>query len=169
MPGFEWHIGELVHVRGARWTVHETTAWPDCSLLQLIPTGIGRSRSLLTPYDRPQRITGARGIRLVRPRRWLHDLRRAALTLAPYGGAIAAAGASANLLPHQIEPLLAILRHGATRLLIADGVGLGKTVHQRTASVLRRDARSREAVRSRSEEHTSELQSHVNLVCRLLL
>src|SRR5690242_21173384 len=25
------------------------------------------------------------------------------------------------------------------------------------------------AVRSRSEEHTSELQSHVNLVCRLLL
>src|SRR5690242_21071863 len=26
-----------------------------------------------------------------------------------------------------------------------------------------------EAVRSRSEEHTSELQSHVNLVCRLLL
>src|SRR6266480_24460 len=29
--------------------------------------------------------------------------------------------------------------------------------------------RSRESGRSRSEEHTSELQSHVNLVCRLLL
>src|SRR4051794_41110603 len=143
MPGFEWHIGDLVHVRGARWTVHETTAWPDCSLLQLIPTGIGRSRSLLTPYDRPQRITGARGIRLVRPRRWLHDLRRAALTLAPYGGAIAAAGASANLLPHQIEPLLAILRHGATRLLIADGVGLGKTV-QAGLILLELSVRSRE-------------------------
>src|SRR5690242_20784260 len=27
----------------------------------------------------------------------------------------------------------------------------------------------RSAARSRSEEHTSELQSHVNLVCRLLL
>src|SRR5438477_7456982 len=26
-----------------------------------------------------------------------------------------------------------------------------------------------EALRARSEEHTSELQSHVNLVCRLLL
>ena len=50
------------------------------------------------------------------------------MTLAPYGGAIAAAGAAAKLLPHQIEPLLAILRHGATRLLIADAVGLGKTV-----------------------------------------
>ena len=35
---------------------------------------------------------------------------------------------AANLLPHQIEPLLAVLRHGATRLLIADAVGLGKTI-----------------------------------------
>src|SRR5690242_20867324 len=31
------------------------------------------------------------------------------------------------------------------------------------------DARRRHAVGRRSEEHTSELQSHVNLVCRLLL
>src|SRR5207237_2842797 len=29
--------------------------------------------------------------------------------------------------------------------------------------------RSRPAVQKRSEEHTSELQSHLNLVCRLLL
>ena len=128
MPGLEWHIGDHVQVRGARWTVHETTAWPDCSLLRLTPAGIGRSRSLLTPYDRPQRLNSSRGIRIVRPRRWLHDLRRAGTTLVPYGGAIAAAGASAKLLPHQIEPLLAILRHAATRLLIADAVGLGKTV-----------------------------------------
>src|SRR6266480_6377179 len=33
----------------------------------------------------------------------------------------------------------------------------------------RQPAGSRSAGRSRSEEHTSELQSHVNLVCRLLL
>src|SRR5438477_3534604 len=32
-----------------------------------------------------------------------------------------------------------------------------------------RAGRRRAAGRSRSEEHTSELQSHVNLVCRLLL
>src|SRR5438477_9542948 len=33
----------------------------------------------------------------------------------------------------------------------------------------RRRGRNRRAIRVRSEEHTSELQSHVNLVCRLLL
>src|SRR5690242_21468925 len=31
------------------------------------------------------------------------------------------------------------------------------------------DQRIRDALQNRSEEHTSELQSHVNLVCRLLL
>src|SRR5690242_21597196 len=36
-------------------------------------------------------------------------------------------------------------------------------------SAVRRAARARPGLRSRSEEHTSELQSHVNLVCRLLL
>src|SRR5690242_21015199 len=37
------------------------------------------------------------------------------------------------------------------------------------ASILKRLACSSREARSRSEEHTSELQSHVNLVCRLLL
>src|SRR5260370_6564521 len=32
-----------------------------------------------------------------------------------------------------------------------------------------RRSRAREGTSSRSEEHTSELQSHLNLVCRLLL
>src|SRR6266480_1935204 len=36
-------------------------------------------------------------------------------------------------------------------------------------SMRARDARNDDAMGERSEEHTSELQSHVNLVCRLLL
>ncbi len=129
MPGFEWQIGDHVFVRGARWTIHETVVWPDCSLLRLgTSVGTTRTRALLTPFDRPQRLDRSRGIRVVHPRRWLHELRRSGTALAPYGGAVAAVRASAKLLPHQIEPLLAVLRHGATRLLIADAVGLGKTV-----------------------------------------
>src|SRR5260370_50624 len=62
-----------------------------------------------------------------------------------------------------------------------DGVLLhdrGSGLHPRTRAVLRRPDRDRRAGRRpdrralawlRSEEHTSELQSHLNLVCRLLL
>ena len=40
----------------------------------------------------------------------------------------AAARADLDLLPHQLEPALAVVRHGARRLLLADAVGLGKTI-----------------------------------------
>src|SRR5690242_21444976 len=39
----------------------------------------------------------------------------------------------------------------------------------RSSPVVRQGSRVARAERQRSEEHTSELQSHVNLVCRLLL
>src|SRR5260370_30021384 len=39
----------------------------------------------------------------------------------------------------------------------------------RAAAVVRHAAGSARTDRARSEEHTSELQSHLNLVCRLLL
>src|SRR5438477_4272693 len=45
----------------------------------------------------------------------------------------------------------------------------GKTRQQPLAGLRRRDASRAAGQQLRSEEHTSELQSHVNLVCRLLL
>ena len=33
-----------------------------------------------------------------------------------------------HLLAHQLEPMLAVIRHGVARLLVADAVGLGKTI-----------------------------------------
>src|SRR5260370_12081965 len=41
--------------------------------------------------------------------------------------------------------------------------------HHRGRRGARRSVGGRNAGRARSEEHTSELQSHLNLVCRLLL
>ena len=45
----------------------------------------------------------------------------------PYGG-LRFCPPGIRLLPYQLEPALAVFRHGATRLLIADDVGVGKTV-----------------------------------------
>src|SRR5260370_22871980 len=54
-------------------------------------------------------------------------------------------GGPGNGLQHMVVRLPVLVRHGA---------GLGKAL---------------QPGRARSEEHTSELQSHLNLVCRLLL
>ena len=40
----------------------------------------------------------------------------------------APARAGLDLLPHQLEPAIEVVRHGASRLLLADAVGLGKTI-----------------------------------------
>src|SRR5436190_4375668 len=50
---------------------------------------------------------------------------------------------------------------------VADGP-LGEDLDRRRLVLLRRDDRQADG-RDRSEEHTSELQSHSDLVCRLLL
>ncbi|HEY6211456.1 MAG TPA: helicase-related protein, partial [Vicinamibacterales bacterium] len=47
---------------------------------------------------------------------------------APPGGLRAATRARIDLLPYQLEPCLAILRGRASRVLLADEVGLGKTI-----------------------------------------
>ena len=123
-----WQIGETIVARGERWTIRETAAWPECVLLRLAGAATVRTRSILVPFDRPRRAPRRQRIRVVRPRRALHELRALDLSLRPRGGADAAASTTIRLLPHQIEPLLAVLRYGSTRVLLADAVGLGKTI-----------------------------------------
>jgi hypothetical protein len=55
-------------------------------------------------------------------------LRSAILGQREPGSLCAAARAQIDLHPHQLEPVLAVIRHGARRLLLADAVGLGKTI-----------------------------------------
>src|SRR5260370_9831257 len=57
-------------------------------------------------------------------------------------------------------PSAAVGGHGTDR---AHGQAVVAAQHQRQLAVVQRLAHGR------SEEHTSELQSHLNLVCRLLL
>lgn len=128
--GAQWREGERVRLRGGAWIIATVTPHADCVSLRVSGTGAnaGTFRTVLTPFDRPRRLARPDCARLVHPRRWLHALRRAACSAHPLGAVADAPAGGLNLLPYQLEPTLAFLRHGATRVLVADAVGLGKTV-----------------------------------------
>ena len=134
-----WRPGDRILVRGGRWTVVERTPFHDCEALRLAPDDPASSaertllspaaeRTLLTPFDRPAPLRPPRSVAIRRPRRWLHAMRRAGARAHPVGGLTAAASGSIDLLPYQLEPALAMLRMGIARVMIADAVGLGKTI-----------------------------------------
>jgi superfamily II DNA or RNA helicase len=126
-----WRTGERIEVRGDAWTIVELMPFADCEVLRLAGVGranAGAARTIIVPFDRPVRQEWRASIQIVRPRRWLRVLHRIALDAHPFGGLSAAAPCAIDLLPYQIEPALAMLRRGVTRVMIADAVGLGKTI-----------------------------------------
>ena len=96
-----------------------------------------------------------RPVRLARPaapprpvllstRRWWQKVAALLADSFPFGG-LRCCPPTIRLLPYQLEPALAIFRHGATRLLVADDVGVGKTVE---AGLIIREVAGRAARRA---------------------
>ncbi|MCA1562988.1 MAG: DEAD/DEAH box helicase [Acidobacteria bacterium] len=130
-PSDAWQVGDNVIVRAESWTVLGVTAFSDCTALRLEGAGTSnarRVRTLLLPFDRPVRGRPRGLLRVVRGARWLHELRRLSLRAHAFGALRTAASSRIRLLPYQLEPALAVCRHGVSRVLIADDVGLGKTI-----------------------------------------
>lgn len=126
-----WRVGERVSLRGDAWTITGCTPFGDCDALRVYGVSgnnAGTTRTVLVPFDRPRRLPVATSIRVLRLRGWTRLLCRTASRSHPFGGLAAAAETKIQLLPYQLEPALAVLRHGAARVMIADAVGLGKTV-----------------------------------------
>ena len=92
------------------------------------PSNAGTTRTLLVPFDRIKPADFAQTPRVVGRLRWVRNVLGRATGSRPFGAFAAAAGARIDLLPFQLEPALAMRRHASTRLLIADDVGLGKTI-----------------------------------------
>jgi superfamily II DNA or RNA helicase len=123
--------GDLVRVRRCRWRVLEVRDYGACQIVRLrgiAPSCAGLERRLLLPFDivEPAAVTSAP--RFVRRVRWRRAWRALVAADTPPGSLTAAASAQIDLLPHQLEPALAIVRGLATRVLLADEVGLGKTI-----------------------------------------
>jgi superfamily II DNA or RNA helicase len=119
----------LVASRGELWTVESTRPYDGCEAVALSsrsPT-THRRLTLLRPFDRVVPVARGRP-RLVGGRAWARRVLSAIARAAPFGSVEAAVTAHIDVRPFQLEPALAVLRFGHTRVLIADEVGLGKTI-----------------------------------------
>jgi superfamily II DNA or RNA helicase len=121
----------MVRCREQRWRIADVRAHSACKVLSLAGAGAwnaGRTLQVVTPYDRVEPAVRPKRIRFVGTRRWRRRCRALLASQGPADRLQAAATAHIDLLPHQLEPVLAVVRGQAYRLLIADEVGLGKTI-----------------------------------------
>jgi len=128
-PHTDLAIGDTVEVRGAVWRVTDVRRFETCARIDLAASEGGHETScaLLYPFDRPRR-AGPAQPRVASARSLAQVLVQAAWTAHPFGVLRAAAAAQIDLHPYQLEPALAVVRGMATRVLLADEVGLGKTI-----------------------------------------
>ena len=139
-------VGDHVRVRHERWVITDIREHEDCSALTLSglgPANLGHQQQILTPFDLVEPVISHRSFRIVRPTRWRRACRELIADDGPAGILRTARTARMDLMPHQLEPALAIVHGRGTRILIADDVGLGKTVQ---AALIVAELRARGAV-----------------------
>jgi superfamily II DNA or RNA helicase len=124
--------GDIVRIRAERWVVQQQAALGDLSTLDVrgVDTTNGGQRArFLLPFEPIERMTGRSSPEIVRPGEWRRVVSGtlAAATSSP-DALRAAARADFEVMPYQLEPALAVTNGLGCRLLIADDVGLGKTV-----------------------------------------
>lgn len=123
--------GDLVLVRRTRWRIVQIRAHDGCQVVTLCGLAtphLGLERRILVPFDRIEPINRPARPRVVGAVRWRRACRALIASDDPPGSLRAARSARIDILPHQLEPAMAILRGLGTRILLADEVGLGKTI-----------------------------------------
>lgn len=125
--------GDRIRVRGERWRVMHVTTFEGCSVAELggaESSNAGHVAGVLLPFEPVDRISAISDRpRVVRAAAWRRVARAILSEATPSWRSLAAAArARFVLFPYQLEPALAIVRGRACRVLLADEVGLGKTI-----------------------------------------
>jgi superfamily II DNA or RNA helicase len=121
--------GDVVAARAERWQVAGLRSGDDCEAVRLRGTATGAvDRTLLHPFDTITRIDTASRVRPASRRRCRRLWLAARASVRAAHVPLCAAQVGIDLLPYQLEPAIAILQGLASRVLLADRVGLGKTI-----------------------------------------
>lgn len=124
--------GDIVRMRGERWRIVGRVDYGAAAVIDAAGCGASnravRARFLL-PCEPIDRLPVWSAPRMVTPARWRHVARHALAAACPSWTSLrAAARATLDVIPFQLEPALALTRGAGCRFLIADAVGLGKTI-----------------------------------------
>ena len=129
-------VGDRVRVRQRTWVVRDVDAYEHCRVLTLASAGSHSPplQRFIQPFDDVEGEERVEGERRVSLRAWRRLCRSALLEDGPSWGLRTAVAARMDLMPYQLEPALALLCGLGSRVLIADDVGLGKTVQAMLAA-----------------------------------
>jgi superfamily II DNA or RNA helicase len=137
--------GTIVRTRGARHIVVHVEEHGACRSVRLAATdGSGEAMTVLHPFDCIDLLPAVNWPRRAGRRRVARACAAAVRASYEAGQTRTLVDARVRLLPYQLEPALAILRGEATRVLLADEVGLGKTIQ---AGLILSELRARQMLR----------------------
>ena len=124
--------GEVVRIRDERWRIVRRTTYALSTAIEAAGCDAGNRSgraTFLLPFETIERFQAHPVPRVVGRRRWRRAARRTLATASPSLTSLrAAAPARLRIMSFQLEPVLALVRGEGCRFLIADAVGLGKTV-----------------------------------------
>jgi superfamily II DNA or RNA helicase len=116
----------VVWIRQSRWRVE--SARRDGRVIRLAVTSAHRHVTFLVPFDRPASTRLRDRPQRIRRQRVVTRLAQVLARDTRWHSLSTAVRAHLDVLPYQLEPALAMIRGSARRVLIADEVGLGKTI-----------------------------------------
>ena len=126
------HPGEVVRIRDERWRIIRRGTCDRTTAIEATGCDAGNRgghATFLLPFETVERVQAHSVPRIVGRRRWTRAARRTLATASPSLTSLrAATPAHLRIISFQLEPALALVRGEGCRFLIADDVGLGKTV-----------------------------------------